>query len=92
MPNVVAGLLIGIANPSWISVVGSSAVWGVVWIVWSIIRKSPWIQASVQKGMMRMEWGLTRSWITALSIEYVTSVLTVLPIGCVVYLIKVWVT
>jgi hypothetical protein len=67
-------------------------LWGVVWIVWSLLRKSPWVRANVQKGMMDREWNAVRAWGTALSVEYITAVLTALPIGCVAYLIKGWVT
>lgn len=92
MPNVIAGLLTGIGNDTWTAVIGVSFVWGFVWIVWSIVRNSPWIQANVQRGMIDRDWSKFRAYATALSIEYVTAVITVIPIGCVAFLIKGWLT
>ena len=87
MPNVLAGGVIGIGNTSWTTVIGSALGWGVVWLVWSWIRKSPWLVEQIHKGMVIKNWSESRAIITALQIEYVTSVLTALPIASVVFLI-----
>ena len=92
MPNVIAGILIGIGNDSWTTVIGVSFVWGVVWIVWAIVRNSEWLQANVQRGMVDKEWSKPRAYVMSLSIEYVTAVITVLPISCITFLIKSWIT
>jgi hypothetical protein len=92
MPNVLAGLLIGIGNTSWIAVIGSSAVWGVVWILWSWIQESPWLIGLVHKSMVRKDWGEGKALMVALFIEYVTAFSTALPLASITFLIKGWVT
>jgi hypothetical protein len=42
--------------------------------------------------MMDKDWGKARAYATALSVEYLTAVFAVLPVGCVTFLIKGWVT
>ena len=92
MPNVIAGVLIGIGNTSWTTVVGALVGWGVVWIVWSVVRKSPWITAHVLKGIEVKGWTPARAWVSALFIEYMTATSTALPFGCITFLIKGWIT
>jgi hypothetical protein len=92
MPNLIAGVLTGNGNDTWAAVIGVSFIWWIIWIVWSIVIHSPWVQASVQRGMMDKDWGKARAYATALSVEYLTAVFAVLPVGCVTFLIKGWVT
>jgi len=91
MPNVIAGLLIGIANTSWVTVLGASVGWGIIFVVFSVLRGSPWIAAAVDKGIERMGWGTTRACATALTIEFVTATITAALVGSPTYLIKGWV-
>jgi|TARA_B100001971_G_C18103544_1_gene490217 hypothetical protein len=91
-PNVIAGVLVGIGNTSWTTVAGASAIWGFIWVVWSIVRGSPWILGFVHKAVMDKGWSLTRAWAAALFIEYFTAVSTALPIGCIAFAIKGWIT
>ena len=91
MPNVIAGILIGIANTPYIAVLVTSAGWGIIFLVYSILRRSPWITASVYKGRAHKGWGTTRAWSMALLIEFATATTTAVCVGSVVYLIKGWV-
>ncbi len=42
--NVIAGILIGVANPTMALRLGSSLAWGVVWVAYSWIRESPHLE------------------------------------------------
>lgn len=92
MQNVIAGVLIGVGNTSWTTVLGTSVGWGVAWIVWSYFRKSPRLVAQVAKGKMIKGWGQTKALAAAFFVEFVTAFLTALPIGSITFLIKEWIS
>ena len=89
MPNVLISILIGIANETFFQVVFSSLSWGFVWIAYSIIIKSVWIEENINKGMSIKGWSYKKSKLLALLIEYFSvAIMTVLPLSLVIQLIK----
>ncbi len=91
MPNVLAGLLIGFLNPSYVAVLGASIGWGVVFLVYSTVTSSPSIAAMVDNLRVGKRWGKPRAWVTVYFIEYTTAAITAAFVGIPVYLFKEWV-
>ena len=89
MPNVIVAILIGLANETYIQIFFSSLSWGIIWIIYSLMTNSIWIENNTQRGITNKEWSYKKARLVALLIEYVsTSLMTVLPISSLILFIK----
>ena len=89
MPNVIAGILIGVANSSWVEVLVSSLVWPGIYCLYVSLTERPRIDATVAQFKERGKRLLLGSPVaTFYAIEFATALLTALPIACIAFLIK----
>lgn len=80
MPNVLAGVLIGLVSDAWVGVLaGSALVWPVIFCVYVSLADSPRLAALADKLESRVK---------AYLVEFCTASLTALPFACIVYLIR----
>jgi hypothetical protein len=91
MPNVVAGVLIGVANTSWTAVLIVAMGWGVVWNIYLLTIGSPLLVFQVQQRVLDKGWGTAKAWIVTLMVEYTAAVGASLPVACLTFLVKGWV-
>ena len=90
IPNVLVSILIGIANETFIQILFSSLGWGFVWIVYSLISNSIWIEDFIQKAILIKGWSYQKSKFMAFVVEYFSITLTtVLPLSSLVFAIKI---
>ncbi len=89
MPNVTAGVLIGIASDFWLGLLLSSFLYPITWCwrVWMF--SSEWVAlraANLNPNRVRL-----RNWPPMLVIywiEFLTALTAALPIACIVYLVR----
>ena len=89
IPNVLAGALIGYASSSWTEVMVATAAWPVIYCVYvSLIEQSRVVATVVQfrERGRRLLFGSPAS--TFFAIEFVTALLTALPVACIVFVAK----
>ena len=90
IPNVLVSLLIGIANETFVQVLVSSLGWGFVWIVYSYISNSVWIEDFIQKAIVTKSWSYRKSKLMAFVVEYFSiTLMTVLPLSSLIFVIKI---
>ena len=90
IPNVLVSLLIGIANETFVQVLVSSLGWGFVWIVYSYISNSVWIEDFIQKAIVTKSWSYQKSKLMAFVVEYFSiTLMTVLPLSSLIFVIKI---
>ncbi len=81
-PNVVAGVLIGVVNDTWLTVLGSSAVWPLVFCVYISIADRARRAATIAQFGARGRHLLAGSpTLTFYATEFVTALLTALPVA-----------
>ena len=89
IPNVVAGILIGVANTSWAGTLVSSLVWPAIYCLYVSLVEKPRMQATITDFRARAKRLLFNSPIgTFYAMESTTALFTALPIACIVFLIK----
>jgi hypothetical protein len=89
VPNVIGGLLIGIANTSWFAVVLACLVWPFVFCAYVSIMDSARREATVadfRARGRRLMFGSPA--LTFYAIEFVTALMTSLLVACIAHLIK----
>ena len=92
IPNVLISILIGIANETFIQVLVSSLSLGLVWIIYSYIFNSIWIEDFIQKAVSVKGWSYRKSnFIAFLSEYYSIALMTVLPLSSLVFFVKVFI-
>ena len=90
IPNVLVALLIGIANETFIQVLVSSLGWGFVWIIYSFVNNSVWIEDFIQKAIVTKNWSYRRSKFMAFVAEYFSiTLMTVLPFSSLIFVFKI---
>jgi hypothetical protein len=88
-PNVFAGLLIGVLNTSWLTVVLASFGWSLAFCGYVSIADTARRQATIEGFRLSARRLLFSSpKLTFYAIEFATALVTSLPIGCLTYLIK----
>lgn len=88
-PNVLAGVLIGIVNDSWLSVLGVSAVWPLIFCVYISIMDRARRDATVAQFTARGRHLLMGSpTLTFYAGEFVTALLTALPVAMLAHGLK----
>ena len=88
-PNVIAGILIGIANTSWLEVLVSACVWPFVFCVYTWIFRSNWVTARAAEYKLRARrilFGSPR--LTCYVVEFITALATALPVALLTFAIK----
>ena len=89
MPNVIVAILIGLANETYFQIFFSSLSWGIIWIIYSLMTNSIWIENNIQRGITNKEWSYKKARLVALLIGYVSiSLMTVVPISALILFIK----
>ena len=80
MPNVIAGVLIGAVNDTWVGVLATSAVvWPLTFCVYVSFVDSPRLIDMADKLGSRFK---------AYLVEFWTAALTALPVATIVYLVR----
>ena len=80
MPNVIAGVLVGLVNDAWVGVLaGSALVWPLIFCVYVSLVDSPRVAAMAEKLESRVK---------AYLVEFCTASLTALPVASIVYLVR----
>ncbi|MDP9203661.1 MAG: hypothetical protein M3P26_17290 [Gemmatimonadota bacterium] len=88
-PNVIAGILIGIANDSWVTVLGAAAVWPFVFCIYVSIMDRSRREATVASFAHRGRHLVAGSPIlTFYVIEFATALATVIPVALFVQGLK----
>lgn len=87
--NIIAGILIGIVNNSWIAIFVASLLWGIVWCVLQFIYKNRLNNyiARAKERNISLKWKMSHAQ-SFYFIEYLTSSTTALIFAVVVKLIK----
>ena len=90
IPNVLVSLLIGITNETFVQVLVSSVGWGFVWIIYSYVSNSVWIEDFIQKATVTKSWSYRKSKLMAFVVEYFSiTLMTVLPLSSLIFVIKI---
>jgi hypothetical protein len=93
MPNVLAGILIGVVNDSWVTVLVSAAVWPLIFCLYvSIVdqqRRAATVAAFAERGRHLL---FGSPLITFYAGEAFTGLLTALPFAVAAHLVKRLVT
>ncbi len=80
MPNVIAGVLVGLVNDAWVGVLtGSALVWPLIFCVYVSLVDSRRVAAVAEKLESRVK---------AYLVEFCTASLTALPVASIVYLVR----
>ena len=86
IPNVIAGVLIGIANESWRAVVMVSCIWGLVWCMTAWILEPTRAFESIRVFRERGQKLLFRSpFVTFWVVEWFTAAVTATVVGTVTH-------
>ena len=89
IPNVIAGVLIGIANTGWIEVLGSALVWPAIYCLFVLYSERARVEAKVAQFRENAKKLIFHSpVVTFYTIEFITALFTALPVACVTFLIK----
>ncbi|KKS46606.1 hypothetical protein A2567_00795 [Candidatus Azambacteria bacterium RIFOXYD1_FULL_42_11] len=87
--NVIAGILIGIINNSWLAIIVAPLLWGIVWCVLQFIYKNKlnnYLDRAKEKNLP-LKWKMSHTQ-SFYFIEYLTSSTTALIFSVLVKLIK----
>jgi hypothetical protein len=88
--NVIAGVAIGYANNTWVTVLGAAALWLLIFCLFVWVLDSKRAAMTIEK--MRVEsqkpFFSNHPVVGFYSIEAVSSLLTVLPVAAIVYAIR----
>ena len=88
-PNFIAGILIGITNNSWPSVVLASIVWSLVFCGYVSIADSARRNKTIEDfGLKARRLLFGSAMLTFYCIEYFSALMTSLFVGCLTHLIK----
>ncbi len=88
-PNVIAGMLIGVLNDNWLAVLGSSAVWPLIFCAYVSIANRARRDATVGQFAARGRQLLMGSPVlTFYAGEFVTAALTALPVALLAHGLK----
>jgi hypothetical protein len=89
-PNFFAGILIGIANQSWLAVIVTSAVWPIFFCAQVSILESERAATTIEDMKTRGRRLIFNSpTITFYAIEFYTGLMTALTVGLITYGIKI---
>jgi len=89
IPNVVAGILIGIENSSWLEVFVVSLIWPIVLCVYISLRDMGRMHATIVQFRERAQRLLFNSpTATFFAVEFVTAFFTAMPVALITYGIK----
>ena len=92
-PNFLAGVLLGIANTSWLAVIVASFLWGFVFCGYLSIADSARKEASIRDfGVRARRLLLGSPRLTFYAIEFCTGFMTSLVVGGLTHFIKRMVT
>ncbi len=92
-PNVVAGIMIGLASTGWFETLGGSALWPLVFCAYVSITDSARRDATVAGFAERGHHLFLRSAVlTFYGIEFLTALSTALPVAVLTHLVKRFVT
>lgn len=88
-PNVIAGILIGVANDRWVTVLGAVAVWPFVFCIYVFIidraRREAAVASFAQHGRRLVVGSPT---LTFYIIEFATALATALPVALFAHALK----
>lgn len=89
VPNVVAGVLIGLVNTGWVEIIGSALIWSVIYCFYVSITEQPRVEVTLSQYRKSARKLFFRSpAATFYSIEFVTALFTALPVACLTFLVK----
>jgi len=90
VPNLLAGLLIGIANNSWLAVIGVCIIWSVVFCVYVSVLDTKRKTATIfhfQSTGRKAKWGMSPT-AAFYFIEFNTALTTSLVVASLAYVLK----
>lgn len=93
VPNVIAGILIGLANDSWLTVLGAAACWPIIFCLYVAIADRSRVEATVASFAAHGRHLLLGSpALTFFAVEFRTALCTAMPVAVLAHAVKVLVS